>query len=342
MQGHPVEMTGGDRWLHRFAVFTAGATLFLIFAGGLVTSTGSGLAVPDWPLSYGMIFPPMIGGIFYEHGHRMVATFVGFLTTVLAIWLWKQEPRRWLRYLGIAAFVAVVLQGVLGGITVLYLLPTPISVAHACLAQTFFCLIVGIALFTSPRWRQPSMLLVERGGIPLKGLAVITTGVIYVQLVLGALMRHTEAGLAIPDFPLSFGHLVPPLSSLSVDPNVPFPISPETFRTRVLIHFAHRAWAVVVLVAVVWAAVHILRLYQGRGELVRPALLMLGLVSLQIVLGALVIWTEKRVSVTTFHVVVGASILALSLVLTLRSWRMTAPKGAGVHVPSRLSGEPAL
>lgn len=339
MQGHPVEMTGRDRWLHRFAVFTAGATLFLIFAGGLVTSTGSGLAVPDWPLSYGMIFPPMVGGVFYEHGHRMVAAFVGFLTMVLAVWTWKQEPRRWLRYLGVAAFVAVVLQGVLGGITVLYLLPTPISVAHACLAQTFFCLIVGIALFTSPGWRQPPMPLVERGGMPLKGLAVVTTGVIYVQLVLGALMRHTEAGLAIPDFPLSFGRLVPPLSSLQVDPNAPFPISAETFRTRVLIHFAHRVWAVVVLVAVVWAAVHVLRLYQGRGELVRPALLMLGLVSLQVVLGALVIWTEKGVSVTTFHVVVGASVLASSVVLTLRSWRMTA---AGVHVLSRLSGEPAL
>ncbi len=340
MQG--LEMTPGDRWLHRFSVFTAGATLFLIFAGGLVTSTGSGLAVPDWPLSYGMIFPPMVGGIFYEHGHRMVATFVGFLTTVLAIWLWKQERRRWLRYLGIVALAAVVLQGVLGGLTVLYLLPTPISVTHACLAQTFFCLTVGIALFTSPGWWKSPPPLAERGGVRLKRLAAMTTAVIYVQLILGALMRHTEAGLAIPDFPLSFGHLVPPFSSLTVNPSAPFPISLETFRTRVLIHFAHRAWAVVVLASVVWAAVRVFKDHRGRGELVRPALLTLGLVCVQILLGALVIWTEKPVSVTTLHVVGGASILASSLVLTLRCWRMDAPVEAGVQMPSRLSGEPAL
>ena len=120
--------------LHRFAVATAVATLFLIFAGGLVTSTESGLSVPDWPLSYGRLMPPMVGGVFYEHGHRMVATAVGILTILLAVWLSRREPRAWVRRLGYAALAAVVAQGVLGGLTVLFLLPMAVSVAHACLA----------------------------------------------------------------------------------------------------------------------------------------------------------------------------------------------------------------
>jgi heme A synthase len=133
---------GQNLGLHRFALFTACCTAFLIFVGGLVTSTESGLAVPDWPLSYGMLFPPMVGGIFYEHGHRMVASFVGLLTVILAIWTWRRETRAWVRRLSLAALAAVILQGLLGGLTVLYLLPTPISMTHACLAQTFFCMTV--------------------------------------------------------------------------------------------------------------------------------------------------------------------------------------------------------
>src|SRR5687767_5859274 len=127
-----------SRALHRYAIVTAVATLLLIVAGGLVTSTESGLSVPDWPLSYGRLMPPMVGGVFYEHGHRMVATAVGLLTVVLAVWLARREPRPWVRRLGWLALAAVVAQGLLGGLTVIYLLPTAISVAHACLAQAFF------------------------------------------------------------------------------------------------------------------------------------------------------------------------------------------------------------
>ena len=119
-----------DAWRHRFAVATVAATLALIFIGGLVTSTGSGLSVPDWPLSYGMLMPPMVGGVFYEHGHRMAATAVGFLTLVLAVWTARAEPRPGVRRLAWAALAAVITQGVLGGLTVIYLLPTPVSVAH--------------------------------------------------------------------------------------------------------------------------------------------------------------------------------------------------------------------
>ena len=142
-----------DPWRHRLGVATAAATLVLIFVGGLVTSTGSGLSVPDWPLSYGMLMPPMVGGVFYEHSHRMVASLVGFLTLVLAVWTARAEARAGVRRLAWAALAAVVAQGVLGGLTVIYLLPTPVSVAHACLAQTFFCITIALAYSRRPSMR---------------------------------------------------------------------------------------------------------------------------------------------------------------------------------------------
>ena len=141
-------------WLHRFIKLVVASTVLLILAGGMVTSTGSGLAVPDWPNTYGEFmfsFPleKMVGGIFYEHGHRLIASTVGFLTIILAVWLWWADPRGWVRRLGFIALAAVILQGVLGGLTVIYLLPPPISIGHAGLAQIFFCLTVSLALFTA-------------------------------------------------------------------------------------------------------------------------------------------------------------------------------------------------
>src|ERR1043165_7610805 len=137
-------------WLHRYCVLLAFCTLMLIMAGGMVTSTGSGLSVPDWPTTYGQnmfTYPPSkwVGGIFYEHGHRLIASTVGVLTIVLAAWLWIADPRRWMKWLGVAALGAVILQGVLGGITVLFFLPAPVSTAHAGLAEIFFCMTVAIS-----------------------------------------------------------------------------------------------------------------------------------------------------------------------------------------------------
>jgi hypothetical protein len=140
-------------WLHRFAVLVASVTFLLIIAGALVTGNEAGLSVPDWPLSYGTWMPPMIGGIFYEHGHRMIATLVGLLTTILAIWLWRKEARNSVRRLGLIALATVIAQGILGGVTVLFFLPTVISVMHACLAQAFFCIVVSLAWVTSHSWK---------------------------------------------------------------------------------------------------------------------------------------------------------------------------------------------
>ena len=305
---------GENLGLHRFALLTVCCTALLIFVGGLVTSTESGLSVPDWPTTYGwnmFTFPvsKWVGGIIYEHGHRLVASFVGFLTVVLALWTWLREKRAWVRWLSLAALGAVILQGILGGLTVLYLLPTPISVTHACLAQTFFCLTIALALFTSPGWKR-GLPLIESPArtVSLQMLCSLTTAAVYLQLLLGALMRHTKSGLAIPDFPLAFGRLIPPFTS-----------------DKVIIHFAHRAGAVIVTVMIMWTFSRILAGYSHHPLLYRPALAMLVLAAVQLVLGALTVWTSKAVVPATAHVATGALVLGTSLLLTLRAYGMAAP-----------------
>jgi cytochrome c oxidase assembly protein subunit 15 len=292
--------------LHHYARLVAAATFVLIVAGGLVTSTDSGLAVPDWPTTYGynmFAFPlsKMVGGIFYEHGHRLVASSVGLLTIGLTAWLWWREPRRWLRRLGLLALGAIVLQGLLGGITVLYFLPAPVSIAHAGLAQLFFGLIVAIALFTSPGWCR------GYSGIDdprLAHLAVATTGAVYGQMLLGAVMRHLDAGLAIPDFPLVFGGLVPPVWS-----------------TAIAIHYAHRVGAAIVLALVLALAQHIRHHAGAAPEFRRPLAALVGFTLVEIGLGGWTVLSGNAVGVTTAHVATGALVLASALVIALRAHR---------------------
>ncbi len=295
--------------LHRFAKFVAGCTVLLVLAGSLVTSTGSGLSVPDWPTSYGwnmFTFPPSkwVGGILYEHGHRLIASTVGFLTIILAVWLWRSESRRWMRWLGVAALGAVIAQGVLGGLTVKFFLPAPISTAHAGLAEIFFCMTVAIALFTSPRWiaGYDGHVLDDSA---LRRLATATTTIIYCQILVGATMRHTGAGLAIPDFPLMFGHLWP----THWDP-------------KIAIHFTHRVGALLVTLAVLVTAATVFS-RTSLSELRRPAGLLVALVAVQVTLGAFTVLTRRDVSINSLHVVCGALVLTTSLVLTLRLWRST-------------------
>src|SRR3954468_18836974 len=173
--------------LHRFAKFLVFCTVILILAGSLVTSHDAGLSVPDWPTSYGwnmFTFPPSmwVANILYEHGHRLIASTVGFLTIIMAVWLWGAEPRRWLRWFGVATLGSVVAQGLLGGLTVLFYLPAAISTAHAGLAEIFFCMTVAIAVFTSPGWLA-GYTGGERPVAPaLRRLATTATLLIYVQI----------------------------------------------------------------------------------------------------------------------------------------------------------------
>lgn len=177
---------------YRFAQTLVFATFVLLFMGGLVTSTDSGLAVPDWPLSYGGLFPPMVGGIRFEHAHRLVASTVGLLTLILTIWIGKTEKRSPIRWLAIACLGAVVLQGILGGLTVLYLLPVPISVAHACLGPLFFSLVVVLAGVL----RTDSLDVIDVTNSNVSRVSVGRTPpllltVVFFQILLGAVVRHT-------------------------------------------------------------------------------------------------------------------------------------------------------
>ena len=183
-----------NRGLHRWSILLAFCTLLLVVAGGLVTSRDAGLSVPDWPLSYGKLMPPMEGGILYEHGHRMVATTVGIFTIILMIWFFRAEKRRWMQWLGVAALIAVIVQGVLGGLTVLLLLPWWISTAHACLAQLFFSTTVAIALFTSDWWLRGPTPIEEDPRYPLRTLSLIAPLCVLGQLALGAAARHKAIG----------------------------------------------------------------------------------------------------------------------------------------------------
>jgi cytochrome c oxidase assembly protein subunit 15 len=294
--------------LHRFSKLLVASTVILILAGSLVTSHDAGLSVPDWPTSYGwnmFTFPPSmwVANIFYEHGHRLIASTVGFLTIILAVWLWLAEPRRWLRWFGVAALGVVIAQGVLGGITVLFFLPAAVSTAHAGLAEVFFCMTVAIALFTSPGWIAGLTAAVDDRR--LRRLATASTVLVYSQILIGATMRHTGAGLAIPDFPLMFGGLVP-----------------DHWNPAIAVHFAHRTGALVVTCAILMAFAYVRSQHRVRRELTRPAALLAALVAVQVTLGALTILSLRNPWINSFHVVGGALVLTTSLVLTLRSWRV--------------------
>ncbi|MEZ5399825.1 MAG: COX15/CtaA family protein [Bryobacteraceae bacterium] len=182
--------------LHRYTLLLAICTLFLVVAGASVTSMEAGLSVPDWPLSYGQVMPEMKGGIFYEHGHRMVATTVGFLTIILAIWMWRAEERAWMRRLGFVALAAVCFQGLLGGLTVLYMLPKPVSISHACLAELFFSLTCAMALFTSASWKRGPMTVEPSGWFTRGNRILLLPGVALLQVALGAAFRHKALPLA--------------------------------------------------------------------------------------------------------------------------------------------------
>ena len=296
-------------WHHRYVKLVTVFTVLLIAAGGMVTSTDSGLSVPDWPTTYGwnmFAFPisKWVGGIRYEHSHRLIASTVGFLTIILAVWTWRVESRAWVRRLAFAALGAVILQGLLGGLTVLLLLPPAVSIGHAALAQLFFCLTITLAVVTSPSWQARSLPLDD---VVLRRITLATTVLVYCQILVGATMRHIGAGLAIPTFPLAFGHALPP-----------------TWTAPIAIHFAHRLGALVVIFAVLLTAGHVWHWHRRRPELMRPAILMVLFVCTQATLGAFVVMSSLQPIINTAHVVNGALVLGTSLVLMLRVHGLSA------------------
>ncbi|HEX8155237.1 MAG TPA: COX15/CtaA family protein [Thermoanaerobaculia bacterium] len=296
-------------WLRRFTKFVAASTLCLIFAGAMVTSTGSGLAVPDWPTTYGQnmfTFPlhKWVGGIFYEHGHRLLASTVGFLVIIQAVWLQRREPKRFVRKLGWWSLGAVITQGLLGGLTVKLLLPPAVSIGHAALAEIFLLINVSIAFFTSEFYPQVARL--TRGNSPVAFTRALVT-LVYAQIIAGATMRHLGAGLAIPDFPRSFGQWIPDFTS-----------------TAIAVNYTHRIGALLVAAAIITVTIR-LRRYDPGHPLRGLANLLLAVVPAQILLGGYTVWSGKQPHITSLHVLLGATTLALSLVLALTAetvaWR---------------------
>jgi heme a synthase len=398
-----------DPWLHRWALLTAATTLGLLGVGGLVTSHGAGLAVPDWPNTYGynMFFFPVskwAGGIFYEHTHRLLATVVGLMTVMLALWLhgrgarrflrwgglllagvgigvclfvpghradglviagaglaslilgffWPRcEPQaRWLRWLGVAAVVAVVGQGVLGGLRVV-LLRDQIGVVHATLAQLFFVLVCVIALFTSRWWRLSDSAVatsdvhtrcLDSGRLrTMSMLFLATTLLVLGQLILGAAMRHQHAGLSIPDFPLAYGRLWPATDAQSVSSynlhSVEVLAANPITAFQVQLQMLHRLTALCILLAVAGCAWFARRAFCGGDVIRKLALIWFGLVVAQALLGAATVWSGKAADIATAHVFVGALSMALGGMATAILWRDFL---ASRKVAAGLSPEPAI
>jgi cytochrome c oxidase assembly protein subunit 15 len=333
-------------WLAKFAAFTALATLCLIGVGGLVTSKGVGMSVPDWPTTYGynmFLFPisKWVGGVREEHTHRLFASWVGMLTTILAVWLWIKEERRWLRWLGVAAFFGVVLQGILGGLRVVLKMDN-LGIPHAGLAQAFLCLLVAISLFLSRWWQRrvetPDYL--SETALRLKPLFILTTVLIFTQLMIGATMRHQHAGLAVPDFPLAYGKIWPDTDPASIQRYNTLRIDDGQFNPitagQIYLHMTHRAMAFVVLafVATCWLRIRRTCRNCGVGKLTS---VWLGLILAQAGLGVVTILKNKPADIATAHVIVGAASLALGTLISIMLARLAqenAPQAAPALKPA--------
>jgi cytochrome c oxidase assembly protein subunit 15 len=298
------------RGLNRFAIIVACATFFLIVAGALVTSNDAGLATSDWPLSNGQVFPKMVGNLFWEHGHRMVATTVGILTIVLLIYVLTKEKRSWVRKLGVVALAGVIAQGLLGGVTVKWMLPLAVSAAHATLAQLFFCTTVSLAVFTSRSWMEATPIAEEKGSLPLRNLCTGALVTIFLQLILGAILRH----------------------SARWDQDLP---------TELIL--AHVAGAFAVVLILGSAATTVLRRHKGYTFLTRPAQLALTLLVIQLFLGLAAYLTRVRspkdpqplnpmIGVTVAHVACGALVFATTIVLTLRTYKVLPASETSVEL----------
>jgi heme a synthase len=320
-------------WLHRFAWFTSIATLLLICSGGMVTSKGVGLAVPDWPTTFGynmFLFPvsQWVGGIFFEHTHRLIASTVGFLTIILAIWIWRADERRWMRKLGFAALGAVILQGVLGGLRVT-MLKDEIGIFHALLAQAFLGIVVVITLATSRFWRRISSADLQSAARALTRVVICTTIAIYLQLGLGATMRHQHRDLSILDFPAAYGTIIPDtspakLAEINAWRNARALSDVTPF--QIWLQLTHRFFALIIAAGVSASLLLARRTGENAGALSRFADLWFLLLACQITLGAWVIWSNKAADIATAHVAIGATMFALGVSLSAVCLRLLGSK----------------
>ena len=343
------------RLLHWYAVAAAASVSLLICSGGLVTSHEAGMAVPDWPNTFGynmFLFPVSrwVGGVFFEHTHRLIASTVGLLTLILCAALFVIEERRWVKTLGVIAVAAVVVQGILGGLRVTENNPV-LGLFHGCLAQSFFALMATIALVTSRFWERlervgtvgtettnhpsarRSVGLASEAALHKSPITnhlslltsyrrwvVVVTGMVFLQLVLGASMRHSHAGLSIPDFPLNYGHLFPPLDAASIDKiNQARGAAAQPYVSAglILLQYVHRVWAVLIVAGLVFTAVQLLRNRFLPLFFRRCASVWILLVFVQFCLGAWTVWSNKAADIATAHVFFGGLTLMVGVLLAV-------------------------
>jgi cytochrome c oxidase assembly protein subunit 15 len=365
-----------NKWLNRFAWLTCVATLLLICSGGMVTSKNVGLAVPDWPTTFGyniFLFPvsKWVGGILFEHTHRLMGSLVGFLTIILAVWLWLSEPWKWVRNLGVIALGGVILQGVLGGLRVT-MMKDEIGIFHACVAQAFLGLLVFIALVTTSFWRSlangsgaleggapatprrdvavqspgsqelPPPLTLSRFAT-LKMLALAITIAVYVQLMLGATMRHQHRDLAILDFPTANGAWIPDTSATALAKINAWRDTrglSDVTAFQIWLQMAHRFLALIIAIGVIAFCLRIWRAAPCFAALKRLSMFWVVLVVCQIALGAWTIWSNKAADVATAHVALGAVMLSFGVSISAICWRVVAmsrhgaPGGRALPIPA--------
>ena len=307
--------------VHWLAVLTAVLTFALLCSGGLVTSLGAGMAVPDWPNTFGynmFLFPisRWVGGIFYEHTHRLVASGIGLMTVILSIALWKVEPRRWVRIFGVCAVAGVCLQGLLGGLRVV-LIKDEIGVLHALLAQSFLVAISILAIVTSRPFVEKRWADYEPHPT-LRWWAFGVTGLIFLQLGIGATMRHEHIGLSIPDFPSAYGSWFPDTSPAAMEKINTQRVADGEMKTTALqvwIQMSHRVLAVLIAGAVLaffWKA------RRGSRAVRLWSMIWIAMIFAQIGLGAWTIWSNKAADVATAHMALGAICLLVGALLAFR------------------------
>jgi heme a synthase len=307
--------------VHWWAVLTSVLTLVLLCSGGLVTSHGVGMAVPDWPNTFGynmFLFPisRWVGGIFYEHTHRLIASWIGLMTVILCVGLWMKDDRKWVKVYGTIAVFFVTIQGLLGGLRVV-LIKDEIGIFHALLAQSFFVGITLLAIITSRSFIEKRWADYEPQA-NLRKWTLITTGLIFFQLGLGATMRHEHIGLSIPDFPLAYGQILPDTSAANVAKINEVRVANHQMATtaaQIWVQMAHRFVAVLIATAVL--VVFLKARKHARAARFWSGV-WLAMIWVQVGLGAWTIWSNKAADVATAHMVLGALSLVLGSVITYR------------------------